>query len=78
MEVWGAAPRGGIFPSVKAYRNALPPRRGIEFSSPIAPTPGGGTPYEARWNVGTPGVMARGGSTFVGIPISYIKNAQAP
>lgn len=66
-------------PSVKAYRNALPPRRGIEFCSNVSPTPGKGTPYEARWYLGSAGVMARQStSTFAAIPIYYIKNTQVP
>jgi hypothetical protein len=80
MEVWGAPARGSNIPSVKAYRSAMvPPRpRGIEFCSPVSPTPGRGTPFEARWYLGTPGVSSRQGSTFAAITISYIKNTQVP
>jgi hypothetical protein len=80
MEVWGAPARGSNTPSVKAYRSAtVPPvARGIEFCSAVVPTPGSGTPYEARWYLGSPGVIARQGSTFAAIPISYIKNTQVP
>ena len=81
MQIWGAAARGSGLPSVKAYRNTLPQRRGIEFSTPVAPTLGRGTPYEARWYIGTAGVLsiaARSGGPYAAIQISYIKNAQVP
>jgi hypothetical protein len=81
MEVWGRAARGSPTPSVKAYRNALPPApaRGIEFCSGVSPTPGTGTPYEARWRMGSPGmVVPPGGIAFAAIPVSYIKNTQVP
>lgn len=80
MEAWGAPARGSGIPSVKAYRNAVPPapQRGIEFCTPIPTTPGTGTPYEARWYLGSPGVVARRGSNFAAIPLSYIKNTQVP
>jgi hypothetical protein len=77
MEVWGKPARGSNIPSVKAYRGVLPARRGIEFCTPIAPTSGTGTPYEARWHPGTPGVLARPNG-HAGIPITYIKNTQVP
>jgi hypothetical protein len=49
-EIWGAAARGSAIPAVKAYRNAIPANdRGIEFTTPVAPHAGSGTPYEARW-----------------------------
>jgi hypothetical protein len=48
-EIWGKAPRGSGFPVVQAYRNNIPAgQRGIEFTTPIAPQKGSGTPYEAR------------------------------
>ena len=80
MEIWGRPARGSALPSVKAYRNALPaaPPRGVEFCSTVAPTPGTGTPFEARWYLGTSGVVVRGGSGFAAIPLSYIKNTQVP
>ena len=77
MEVWGKPARGSNLPSVKAYRGVLPPRRGIEFCSPVAPTPGRGSPHEARWYGGTAGVLSRPNS-HVGIAIAYIKNTQVP
>jgi len=47
-------------PCVKAYRGKLPSgRRGIEFTTPVAPTGGTGTPYEARWYLHTPGVTLK-------------------
>ena len=75
-EVWGRPARGSSIPSVKAYRNALPSgRRGIEFTTPISPTPGSGSPYEARWYYGhTPGVTMtrKDGEDFAVIPASVI------
>ena len=53
---------GGAFPRVKAYRGALPRSqtgavaRGIEFTTPVMPTKGKGSPLEAHWCIGTPGV----------------------
>ena len=59
-EIWGRAARWSNIPSVKAYRHALPDAwRGIEFTTPVAPTPGRGSPYEARWYDGTPGVAMK-------------------
>lgn len=78
MEVWGAPARGSSLPSVKAYRNALPARRGIEFCTTISPTAGRGTPYEARWYLGDSGVISRQGSSYAAVPIYYIKNTQVP
>jgi hypothetical protein len=49
-EIWGKAARGSGIPSVKAYRNAIPVgQRGVEFTTPIVPHRGSGSPYEARW-----------------------------
>ena len=80
MEIWGAPARGSSIPSVKAYRTALPDgRRGVEFCSTIAPAVGSGSPYEARWYLGsTPGVIPKSGSSYAAIPVSYIKNTQVP
>ena len=80
MEVWGAAARGSPFPSVKAWRSAHrpPSPRGIEFCSAIAPTPGKGTPFEARWYQGAPGVADRQNGYYAAISIYYIKNTQVP
>lgn len=77
MEVWGTGSRLAGLPSIKAYRNALPATRGIEFSSPILPHKGSGTPYEARWYLGDPGVIPKP-NNYVAIAISYIKNMQVP
>jgi hypothetical protein len=77
MEVWGKPAQGSSIPSVKAYRGALPPRRGIEFCTPVAPTPGRGSPHEARWYNGSAGVAARP-NNHVGIVIAYIRNTQVP
>lgn len=80
-EIWGRAPNTSTFPQVQAYRNALPANeRGIEFETTTAPTKGCGTPFEARWYLGTPGVIKR---TVVGIDYAIIKatvtkNTQTP
>jgi hypothetical protein len=77
-EIWGRAARGSNIPSVKAYRNALPAHsRGIEFVTPVAPTPGSGTPYEARWYLGTTGVR-QNSAGFAVISAIVIKNTQVP
>jgi hypothetical protein len=77
-EISGRAARGSNIPSIKAYRNALPAHsRGIEFVTPVAPTPGSGTPYEARWYLGTPGVR-QNSAGFAVISAIVIKNTQVP
>ena len=44
-EIWGRPANSSIFPTVKAYRNALPASdRGVEFTTGVAPTPGKGSP----------------------------------
>lgn len=60
-EIWGRSARGSDIPSVKAYRGKLPSSvdRGVEFESDAHPTRGSGTPYEARWYVGTADVIQR-------------------
>ena len=74
----GTSGPGSSIPSVKAYRGAMPPgRRGVEFTTPIAPHRGAGTPYEARWYYPphTPGVLARrnaAGEDFAAIPATVI------
>ena len=83
FEMWGRPAQGSSLPSVKAYRNALPQtRRGVEFCTGSSPTPGSGTPYEARWYLGSPGVFAPAaaprGNAFAAISINYIKNTQVP
>lgn len=60
-EIWGRVARGGQNPCVKAYRNAMPNgSRGIEFTTQIAPHPGAGSPFDARWyHPETPGVQLK-------------------
>jgi hypothetical protein len=80
-ELWGRASSTSTLPSVKAYRNDLPDgARGIEFETAIAPTPGSGTPHEARWYLGTNGVqhIQIGIVDYAVIPISVTKNTQVP
>jgi hypothetical protein len=49
-EIWGRPARGSSIPCVKAYRNPLPSgQRGIQFTTPVAPQSGSGSPIEARW-----------------------------
>ena len=78
-EVWGKAIRGGGIPCVKAYRGSIPASdRGVEFTTPIVPQKGSGTPHEARWYYPhTPGVKAitSHGEDFAVIPAS-VKNMQ--
>jgi hypothetical protein len=56
-EIWGKPPGNTAqsnLPCVKAYRNSLPSgQRGIDFDTPVHPTPGGGSPLDARWYLGT-------------------------
>jgi hypothetical protein len=57
-EIWGRSARGSSQPSVNAYPGNLPDRRGIEFTTDIAPMPGS-APNEARWYwEWCPGVLA--------------------
>jgi hypothetical protein len=77
MEIWGTGVRPAGIPSVKAYRNALPPSRGVEFSTLVLPRRGSGTPFEARRYQSDPGVMPRP-NNYVAIAITYIKNTQVP
>jgi hypothetical protein len=60
-EIWGRPARWSNIPSVKAYRQRIPPgERGVEFTTPVAPHPGSGSPYEARWYYPhTPGVLLK-------------------
>jgi hypothetical protein len=69
-EIMGKPARGSGIPSVKAYRGKLSSRRGIEFDTSVAPTPGSGTPHEARWYDGTPGVRS---TQVSGIPHAAIQ-----
>jgi hypothetical protein len=50
-EVWGTVARlGGLYPCVKAYPHALPAmRRGIDFTTQIAPDLRHSSPIEIRW-----------------------------
>lgn len=58
-EIWGKAPRGGVYPTVQAYPGGLSGRRGIEFITAITPHPMS-APHEARWYYPlTPGVELR-------------------
>jgi hypothetical protein len=58
-EIWGRTPRYSFEPAVKAYAGRLMERRGIEFTTKIAPHPTG-SPFEARWYLTrTPGVELR-------------------
>jgi hypothetical protein len=60
-EIWGRAARGSSLLSVRAYRKSIPAGRpGIEFTTPVEPDRGSGSPYEARWYYPyTPGVLLR-------------------
>jgi len=80
MEIWGLPAQYSIIASVKAYRELKCPLasfgpRGIMFDTNVAPTPGCGIPFEARWNDGSPGVVRRPGA-YVAIPISKFLNRQ--
>jgi hypothetical protein len=87
-ELWGKAASTSPFPTVKAYRGALPPHaRGIEFTSIIPPTPGTGNPRDAFWYPCLPGirpctpqvkVINHNGIDFAVIPITVTKNTQVP
>jgi hypothetical protein len=70
-EIMGKGARPSGLPSVKAYRNRIPPSaRGIEFDTSVTPTAGSGTPYEARWYEGTLGVRS---ATISGIDYAAIR-----
>lgn len=82
MEIWGRTPfqGNGLCPMVKAYREALIPLanwgpRGVLFDTATRPTPGTGSPLEARWLLGTPGVFTRQ-SNFAAISITRFRNLQ--
>lgn len=82
-EIWGKpgtnTAQSGL-PCVKAYRNILPAaQRGVEFDTAVSPTPGGGSPLDARWYLGTTGVLQRvdsAGTVFAAIPLSRFVNGQ--
>ena len=77
-ELWGRPAWGSGIASVKAYRGPLPAgARGIEFVTPVAPSRGRGTPHEARWYIGDPGV-AENAQGYAVIPITVTKNTQVP
>jgi hypothetical protein len=77
MEIWGRSPQGGNVPTVQAYREAMRPLqgRGVKFDSNVPPTPGTGTPFEARWRLGSPGVFSPA-SGFAAISITRFLNLQ--
>ncbi len=77
-EIWGLPARWSAIPCVKAYRPGLPAgQRGIEFTTMVIPTPGAGSPFEARWYQGTPGVRVNA-LGFAVISATTIKNTQVP
>jgi hypothetical protein len=82
-EIWGKAAANTAqsnSPCVKAYRATLPSgQRGVEFETTVAHTPNSGTPFEARWYLGTTGVLQRAdvaGTIFAAIPLSRFVNGQ--
>lgn len=80
MEIWGKTPFGGNTPTVQAYRETQLPLanwgpRGVMFDSAVPPTPGTGSPFEARWRLGTLGVSARPGG-FAAISVTRFVNLQ--
>lgn len=80
-EVWGgpntwARRSGAVLTTIKAYRGPLSPgQRGIEFITAVAPTADAGTPHEARWLYGTPGVtLNKDGYAVISVVVT--KNTQ--
>lgn len=72
-QVCGRPAWGSSFPTVKAYPGPLPAgASGIEFSTTIAPTPGGSTPSMTKWYQGTSGVINTAPG-LVCIPVTVIK-----
>ena len=72
-EVWGRVPRGGISPTVEAYRGKLPPdARGIEFFTDAAPDTAFGP--RVRWRAGATGVREEG--EFAKIEYVVTRNTQ--
>lgn len=75
-EIWGREARGSNLLSVKAYRGSLQPsQRGVDFTTPVLPERGSGTPYEARWYYPqTPGTLLRNrdGVDYAAIPANVI------
>jgi hypothetical protein len=79
-EIWGRPAQFSNIPAVKAYREAklsFASRggRGVLFNTAVAPTRGSGSPFEARWYQGTPGVMQKPNSC-VAIRVTDFLNLQ--
>ena len=82
-EIWGKPPGNTAqsnLPCVKAYRNSRPSgQRGIDFDTPFIPLPAAAVPLDARWYLGTNGVLQRTDSTgtvYAAIPLSRFFNGQ--
>jgi len=76
-EIWGKPSIYSNQPSVKAYHGALPPHdHGIEFLTPVAPSPGS-HPHDVFWYAGTPGVVLRrdNGNDFAVIAVTITRHA---
>lgn len=59
-EMWGRTPRGGLKPTVQAFRGPLPPGcRGVEFETTIPPTKINPLSGEVRWRKGGAGVISK-------------------
>lgn len=78
-EIWGRPGRhtsSSDIPAVKAYRGRLSDgERGIDFTTPVAPHKGSGSPGEARWYYPhTKGVFRRvkNGEEYAAIPADVI------
>ncbi|MBS1955277.1 MAG: hypothetical protein JST89_13915 [Cyanobacteria bacterium SZAS-4] len=73
-EIWGKVNRGGMEPTVDAYRGPLPKTaRGVEFMTDAVPRPGTG-PVFRQWVQGTRGV--RGDDTWSKIRVFFFRNGQ--
>jgi hypothetical protein len=73
-EMWGRAPRFGIFPAVKAYGGPLPGgARGIEFYTNVQPDPFQ-LPHMPKWTGPRPGVQVD--DEFAKIACVVTKNTQ--
>jgi RHS repeat-associated protein len=76
--VGGYPARGSEMPTVKAYSGPLPAgRRGIEFSTTVAPAPGS-VPGQPKWYPGQPGVGVIPGKfgPMAVIPAVILRNTQ--
>lgn len=72
-EIWGRTPRGGLSPTVEAYRGVLPPgAHGIEFYTWAMPDTAFGP--RVRWRVGSAGVRVEG--EFAKIDCVVTRNTQ--